>query len=554
MFKRLRGLLSACVLASIILAQQTATAQRPSTIDVRVTTAAELRQWDGYVTEHERDGRLRLRATDRDPALPARTVERYEQFYGGVRIWGADIVRDSERGVPQSIFGVLAPDALELPSFNAMPATAAQSILAKSAGPDGALLTDIELVIARSADGEYRLAYTGVVASDATVVRIFIDASSGMELSRYAEIQTQARVGTGTGVKGDEKKLSVVFEAGTYYTDDGLRPPALGTFDMRGNTTRSIAVIDGATLFASDRATDTDNRWTDPGVVDAHAYVGWIYDYYFKRHGRRGLDNRDRPLVGLINAVTPQSALSLPASLRILVDNAFWCGACGPGGIGLMYFGSGVPPAFFDVNTGQNVAPLAGSLDIVAHELTHGITDSSSRLVYAGEAGALNEAFSDMMGTSAEFFYEPPGTGRGRADYLLGEDSFRALRSGSIDGVRSMSSPALFDQPDHYSRRYLGSGDSGGVHINSGIPNNAFYLAIEGGTNRTSGLAVQGVGAANREQIEKVFYRAFVFLLPSTATFSTARVATIQAARDLYGAGSAAERAVTQAWTAVGVL
>ncbi|HEX2453876.1 MAG TPA: M4 family metallopeptidase, partial [Vicinamibacterales bacterium] len=98
-----------------------------------------------------------------------------------------------------------------------------------------------------------------------------------------------------------------------------------------------------------------------------------------------------------------------------------------------------------------------------------------------------------------------------------------------------------------------GTADNGGVHTNSAIPNQAFYLAIESGTNRTSGLAVQGVGPANREQIEKVFYRAFVFMLPSNATFSMARAATIQAARDLYGVGSAAERAVTQAWTAVGV-
>ena len=91
------------------------------------------------------------------------------------------------------------------------------------------------------------------------------------------------------------------------------------------------------------------------------------------------------------------------------------------------------------------------------------------------------------------------------------------------------------------------------MHTNSGIANQAFYLAIEGGTNRTSGLAVQGVGAGNREQIEKVFYRAFTQMLPANATFAVARAATIQAARDLYGADSAAERAVTQAWTAVGV-
>jgi Zn-dependent metalloprotease len=91
------------------------------------------------------------------------------------------------------------------------------------------------------------------------------------------------------------------------------------------------------------------------------------------------------------------------------------------------------------------------------------------------------------------------------------------------------------------------------VHANSTIASHAFYLAIEGGTNRTSGLAVQGVGGANRDQIEKVFYRGFTFLLPSNATFSVACAATIQAARDLYGAGSPTERAVIQAWTAVGV-
>ena len=103
-----------------------------------------------------------------------------------------------------------------------------------------------------------------------------------------------------------------------------------------------------------------------------------------------------------------------------------------------------------------------------------------------------------------------------------------------------MVNPSVFGDPDHYSIRYTGPEDDGGVHINSGIPNQAFYLAVEGGRNRISGITVQGVGAANREQIERAFYRAFVFLLPASANFSTARAATIQAARDLYGANSAA--------------
>jgi Zn-dependent metalloprotease len=112
---------------------------------------------------------------------------------------------------------------------------------------------------------------------------------------------------------------------------------------------------------------------------------------------------------------------------------------------------------------------------------------------------------------------------------------------------------AVNNYSDHYTTRYRGQADNGGVHANAGIGNNVFYLAIEGGQHATSGLAVTGVGARNREQIEKTFYRAFTMMLPANATFSVARAATLQAARDLYGAGSAAETALRQAWTAVGV-
>jgi bacillolysin len=185
---------------------------------------------------------------------------------------------------------------------------------------------------------------------------------------------------------------------------------------------------------------------------------------------------------------------------------------------------------------------------VVAHELAHGVTDYTSDLIYRNESGALNEAFSDIIGASVEFFFQPAGSGYLKADYLLGEDL--TAPSGAF---RSMADPQAYDDPDHYSKRYLGTADNGGVHSNSGIANHAFYLAVEGGVNRTSRLSVQGVGAANREKIEKVFFRAFTQLLPASATFSIAREATLQAARDLYGAGSDVERAIGQAWTAVGV-
>ena len=362
-------------------------------------------------------------------------------------------------------------------------------------------------------------------------------------------------MGTGRGVLGDTKKLAVLSQSGVYMADDQLRPPVLVTFDFRGNLTRARAVVEqNASLFTSDIATDSDNTWSDVFNVDAHAHVGWTYDYFYKRFGRRGLDNRDRPIVILTNAVTQQGALSLPGSLfGTWAINAFWCDSCGPNGIGVMFFGNGIPTSLYLTSTGTNFGYLAGGLDVAAHELTHAVTSSSSNLIYRNESGALNEAFSDMMGTSVEYFYHPAGSGAGRAEYLIGEDVVTARLAGVRDGLRSMQRPTLYGDPDHYSRRYTGSADNGGVHTNSGIPNNVFFLAIEGGTNSTSGRGVQGVGGGNRGQIEKVFYRAFVFLMPSSATFAVARAATIQAARDLYGTGSPAERAVTQAWTAVGV-
>ena len=116
--------------------------------------------------------------------------------------------------------------------------------------------------------------------------------------------------------------------------------------------------------------------------------------------------------------------------------------------------------------------------------------------------------------------------------------------------MRSLSDPAVHGRSGLLRRD---GGRQRGPFAHSTIASHAFYLAIEGGTHRTSGLAVEGVGASNRDQIERAFYRAFVYMLPSGATFKTARDATIQSAHDLYGAESTAVRALEQAWTAVGV-
>ena len=539
--------------AALLLSMDVGVAQQPSMVRIAATTVNDLRAWDGNVTTQLRSGNLRALSVERDPSVPARLVERLQQYYQGVPIFGAQIVRDSDSGVAQSIFGEV-PQTFALDTRPGLAVGAAERAIIAIGGDSARLLRRIELVILPMAVAQPRLAYTTVVSAAGSVFRLFVDANTGAELLRFSELQTQSAIGTGRGLVGDTKKLSVRSTAGAFVADDRLRPPSLLTYDMRNNLLRTLNVLDGfVPLSVSDLATDTDNAWTDIPAIDGHAYIGYTYDYYFKRHGRRSLDNRDRPIITLINGVSQQAALALPPDFFFtFAVNAFWCGDCGPGNVGVMYFGNGFPASAGTLD-GQVWTYLAGSLDVAAHELTHGVTESSSGLIYLDESGALNEAFSDIMGTSAEFFYQPVGSGIGQADFLIGEDSIRAPGGAGLVGIRSMSNPAAFGDPDHYSIRFTGSSDNGGVHINSGIVNHAFYLAIAGGTNRVSGLPVTGVGIANIEQMEKVFYRAFVFLLPANATFATARAATIQAARDLYGTTGPVVNAVTQAWTAVGV-
>jgi Zn-dependent metalloprotease len=542
--------------AAFLLWMDVGSAQQPSSmLRIAATTVNDLRTWDQYVTTRLRTGDLRVLSVGQDPSLPSRVVERMQQSYQGVPVFGAEIVRDSQSGVAQSIFGEV-PQIFSMDTRPALDAAAAEQAMMTAAGADARLVKRMELTILPRAAGAPRLAYGSIVATSNDVFRLFVDANTGAELLRYSEIHTQSAVGTGQGLVGGTKKLSVRSQGAGFVADDRLRPPMLTTYDMRGDLNRTVNVVfGGAPLFPSDLATDADNVWTDIPTVDAHTYIGWTYDYYFKRHGRRGLDNRDRSILTIVNGLRRENGGDpIPDDLfGLFVINAFWCGACGPAGVGVMYFGNGFPADRAFVSTGQNWGYLAGSLDVAAHELTHGVTESTSNLIYLNESGALNESFSDIMGTSVEFFYQPVGAGLGQADFLIAEDSVRTLSGVGLQGIRSMVNPTAFGDPDHYSIRFTGTGDNGGVHINSGIPNHAFFLAVAGGTNRVSGQTVTGVGLANIEQMEKVFYRAFTLLMPANATFSTARAATIQAARDLYAATPSVVNAVTQAWTAVGV-
>jgi thermolysin len=545
------GLTLAAIASGIVVPAQTppaSPATRVTTLAVTTQSLSELREWDDRINALERSGELVMRTTRRDTLLADRVHERYDQYHSGIRVFGGDIVRQTRHGVTESVFGTLYDD-IDLPVSQTLSEDQARAFFASLTTfglPD---TRPIELLVLPLDGGRLALAWRTHRWSDEGWMNTFLDARSGEILLEYNDLHRQAAVGTGTGVLGDRKKVSARLLAGRYVASDYLRPPELITFDARGSSSRALDWLNGISAPGTgDIAADSDNTWVDGANVDAHSYLGWTYDYFYKRFGRKGLDDRNSPIRAITHPVRRSEIFSAtPFEFANFYLNASWCGECGFDGRGMMIFGEGLPTGLRLTSNGHYYDYFAGALDIVAHELTHGITDYSSRLIYRNESGALNEAFSDIIGTSVEFYFQTPGAGLRQADYLVGEDISRP------GGDRSLSNPGVFGHPDHYSRRYRGSQDEGGVHTNSGIANHAFFLAIEGGVNRTSGLRVTGVGAANREQIEKVFYRAFTSFLTSRATFSMARRATIQAARELYGSGSPAERAVTEAWTAVGV-
>jgi len=536
-----------CATAALALlssASPPAAQTRATLQTIAAVSPQALREWDAVTTSMLRNGELRVRDSRADALLPGHVTERADQYYRGVRVFGGDITRQFDAiGVVESIFGVVYSGI----GIQTDPAIDEDAVRARVADLAGQRLPDSarpELVVLPREDGSgYALAWKlrGVTPS-VDAIEYFLDARSGDVLRQYSVRESQSAVGRATGVLGDNKKISVAGSGSSFEARDLLRPPLVKTNDMKGDPIRTANVLSGFIVAApSDIAADSDNNWTDGAVDDAHVYAGYTYDYYFKRFGRRGLDDRNLPITSFANPVR-RTIPDLQRWFNSFPDffiNAFYFGG------GIMVYGVGLPPGV--TLDGQSWNFLSGGIDVVAHELSHGVTEYTSGLIYQNESGALNEAFSDIMAAGVEFFFQPAGSGDLKADYLCGED---VIKPG---GIRSMENPGLFGDPDHYSKRFLGAGDNGGVHINSGIANQAFYLAIEGGTNRTSGLAVQGVGGSNREQIEKVFYRAFTQMLPTNATFSLARAATIQASRDLYGSNSNAERAVTQAWTAVGV-
>jgi thermolysin len=325
--------------------------------------------------------------------------------------------------------------------------------------------------------------------------------------------------------------MATVPLGGRFFARDTLRSPEVITVDLQGDFTRLAGLVNGvASVGWSDIASDADDVWSDRSVRDAHTLAASGIDFLKGRFGWSGWGRG----AAIVNVVHPLDAREPTGSARLL--EMYGRGPFYAGG-GVIVYGDRVAAA----GARPSWQSWSGSTDVVTHEIAHAVIDYSSRLAYRGESGALNEAFADIMAAAAEF------AETGRTDYVVGD------QPGGVTQPRSLRDPSAFGYPDHYSLRRTGAADNGHVHANSAIASHAFYLAIEGGASPTSSTPVAGVGAAHRELVERAFYRAFVFMLPSHASFRMARAATLQAAADLAQPGVDLERAIGEAWSAVGV-
>ncbi|MBC2867910.1 M4 family metallopeptidase [Streptomyces mexicanus] len=357
---------------------------------------------------------------------------------------------------------------------------------------------------------------------------VLTDARTGARIDAWDSIETAT--GDGMSLYSGTVPLETTPSGSAYQLKDPTRGNTY-TGDAANKTDLCFLSIcfqrAPATLF-----TDADNHWgsgttadRSSAAVDAQYGTDETWDYYRNVHGRNGIAGDGK---GSYNRVHYGSNY----------NNAFWDDSCF-----CMTYGDG---------DGTTFGPLV-ALDVAGHEMTHGVTSTTAGLTYSGESGGLNEATSDILGTMVEWYANnasDPG------DYLIGE---KVVRSGfGKTALRYMDKPSKDGNSADYWSSSVGNLD---VHYSSGVANHFAYLLAEGSGAKTingvaydsptyNGSTVTGIG---RDKVGKIWYRALTVYMTSSTNYAGARTATLNAAKDLYGSGSAEYNAVAAAWSAVNV-
>ncbi|SDY17373.1 M4 family metallopeptidase [Hymenobacter psychrophilus] len=478
--------------------------------------------------------------------------EKFQQYYKGIKVEHAIYSVHARQGNVESISGQIEKvDGLNVtPSLDA--ATGLQRAMAfvgakeymwqdareeaglkqQEANPDATYKPQGELVVMHDdATGQPALAWKFNVYAKAPLSRayIYVDAHSGRVISQDAIIKHAAATGTFATAYSGTRSMATGTTTGGFYLREATRGLGIETFNCKkGNS------YTAATDFI-----DADNNWTaaeysnanfDNVAGDAHFGAQATYDYWKTVHNRNSYNNAGAKIKSYVHFD------DIPGGAGY--ENAYWNGS-------VMTYGDGA----------STFKPLT-ALDVCGHEIGHAVCETTANLTYANESGAMNEGFSDIWGACVEAKAVTDYGLTGKSTWDIGEQIMKA--GGAL---RSMSNPNLYGQPDTYKGTYWkptttspsNANDQGGVHTNSGVLNYWFYLLSQGGSGTNdigSAYSVTGLGISNAA---KIAYRTESVYLTASSTYAQARTASISAATDLFGAGSAQVTAVTNAWYAVGV-
>ncbi|MGA5422483.1 M4 family metallopeptidase [Streptomyces lavendulocolor] len=448
------------------------------------------------------------------------THTRYERTYAGLPVLGGDlVVTESKTGRTEAVSKASRAALKGVDTTADVAPAAAEKQAVGAARAEGSKATASERAprkVVWLAQGKPVLAYETVVGGlqhDGTPneLHVVTDATTGAKLYEWQAVHN------GTGNTQYSGQVTLGTAPSYTLTDTGRGNHK--TYNLNRGTSGTGTLFSGA----DDVWGDGTPQNLETAGADAHYGAALTWDYYKNVHGRSGIKGDG---VGAYSRVHYGNAYV----------NAFWTDSCF-----CMTYGDGA----------GNAKPLT-SIDVAAHEMTHGITSATAKLVYSGESGGLNEATSDIFAAAVEFH---ANNAQDKGDYLVGE---------KID-IRGNGTPLRYmDKPskDGSSKDAWYSGIGGiDVHYSSGPANHWFYLLSEGSGAKTvngvnydsptsDGLPVTGIG---RDKAALIWYKALTTKFTSTTNYAAARTGTVAVATELYGAGSAEVKAVEHAWAGVNV-
>ncbi|GGX72141.1 peptidase M4 [Streptomyces fructofermentans] len=447
---------------------------------------------------------------------------RYERTYAGLPVLGGDlVVETAASGRTESVTRAVRAKLDNLTTSAAVkPATAEKQAL-RAAAAEGSKRTEADRArkVVWAASGTPTLAYETVVGGlqhDGTPneLHVVTDAATGKKLYEYQGVET----GTGNTLYSGSVTLGTA-QSGSNYTLSDTARGNHRTYNLNRGSSGT------GTLFSG-----TDDVWgngtasnLETAGADAHYGAALTWDYYKNVQGRNGIRGDG---VGAYSRVHYGNNYV----------NAFWQDSCF-----CMTYGDG----------SGNTKPLT-SIDVAAHEMTHGVTSNTAGLVYSGESGGLNEATSDIFAAAVEFY---AGNSSDVGDYLVGE---KININGNGTPLRYMDKPSRDGSSKDAWYSGIGSID---VHYSSGPANHFFYLLSEGSGAKTvngvsydsptsDGLPVTGIG---REKAALIWFKALTTKFTSSTNYAAARTGTLAVAGELYGTTSAEYLAVQNAWAGINV-